>query len=191
MKPSGIAVAASRPMARARQGRVCQELWACAHPGWRRSGGLRSPENRLGRARRPEEVGDRRHACGARQPRPQGTRSPRAARQARTASGTDHPGFSRQGVGRRSVRHRRVGGQRQPGHDRGLSTRTPALLGLLLHNLESGFHQRGSDSGWPPSNPHLGQTSRAASGCCITIYEFGGAPHRQLRREHHEAGQGS
>lgn len=66
---------------------------------------------------------------------------------------------------------------------------TNTSQGLALHNLGSGFHQRGSDIRLPRANPRLGWFSPAVDGCCITICLFWRGTPPQSRHEHHFAGR--
>jgi len=61
------------------------------------------------------------------------------------------------------------GWRRKTAGTRGRSLGTNASQGLTLLNLESGFHQRGSDNQPLRAKPHLGWLPRAAVNCCITI----------------------
>ena len=168
MKPSGTAVACTRREAGDRQGRVCQVICACGQPLGLHPRTTRRTQTVLRAARRPLGDGGHRTVERARQPRPHDARQPRTTHPARTASGTGHPGTMRRSVGRRRMRHRRIGGRRQPGHDRGHSTRTPAR-GWHCITLNQGFINEALTTICHWQNRALGGFLRLPDGRCITI----------------------
>jgi hypothetical protein len=169
MKPSGIAVDHwRRKTAVSRQGRVCQVFHRCAL--------LAEAQARSRRARRWCNSGRAGHMRREDTGRPAGSTTPPTACAQPT---NDRPGTTKRAGRATPAPCAGVWGAARcgaKGLEDGLSRDTREGTrhehqpgGWHCINLESGFHQRGSDRTPLQAKPHLGWFSPAAMNCCITI----------------------